>query len=314
MSTTKVRQQGEEQPLTWLSSYSKDVVFNREHDRMRVQHAIVRATMQDRVIYAPVNATAPSPELHILDSACNDGTWMLDVITDRTTQLQVQPDIKLNFLGTDLDQKHFSDLDLSSTLPSNVSIAFQVQDISQPWPDDLSGKFDLVHQRFALQYLGDSDENAQQAVARLVNLVQPGTGWVQLGEANVVGWAEGGNVDLPALRRGKQMTEDFCAKLNINTHSFQSLGRWLKEAAAIDVEVKEFAVPMGGKTELGRKGLKNLLEFLATQKAVTSEWERFEHSGKEYDDVMQELVEYFGNTATETLWPIVVAWGRRPAR
>jgi len=107
---------------------------------------------------------------------------MLDIIMDRTTQLQVQPDIKLNFLGTDLDQKHFSDLDVSSALPSNVSIAFQVQDISQPWPDDLSSKFDLVHQRFALQYLGDSDESARQAVARQVNLVQPGTGWVHLGK------------------------------------------------------------------------------------------------------------------------------------
>src|ERR1700756_3427789 len=72
--------------------------------------------MRNHLIHAPVNATTPSPEVNILDSACNDGTWMLDVIMERTTQLQVQPDIKLNFLGTDLDQKHFSDLDLSSTL------------------------------------------------------------------------------------------------------------------------------------------------------------------------------------------------------
>ena len=144
---------------------------------MRAQHAIIRATMMDHLVHVPVIATAPSPELHILDSACNDGTWMLDVIMDGTTQLQVQPDIKLNLLGTDLDQKHFSDLDLSSALPSNVSVAFQVQDISQPWPDDLSSKFDLVHQRLALQYPSDSDESARQAVARQVNLVQPGTGW-----------------------------------------------------------------------------------------------------------------------------------------
>jgi hypothetical protein len=70
---------------------------------------------------------------------------------------------------------------------------------------------------------------------------------------------------------------------------------------------------MGGKTELGRKGLKNLLEFLAKQKVVTSEWEQFEHSEKEYDTVIQELVEYFENTVMETFWPFVVAWGRRPA-
>lgn len=314
MSTAGVRQEGEEQPLTWLSSYSKDAVFNRERDRMHAQHAIIRATMQDRLVHAPVMGTAPSSELHILDSACNDGIWMLDVNMDRTTQLQVQPDIKLNFLGTDLDQKHFPDLDLSTALPSNVSIAFQVQDISHQWPDDLSSKFDLVHQRFALQYLGDSDKNARQAVAQLVNLLKPGTGWIQLGEANLVGWAEGGNVDLPALQRAKRMTEDYCAKLNINTHPHQSLGRLLKEAAAVDVEAKEFVVPMGGKMELGRKGLKNLLEFLATQKVVTSEWEGFGHSGKEYDAVIQELAEYFGSTVTETFWPFVVAWGRRPVR
>jgi hypothetical protein len=84
-------------------------------------------------------------------------------------------------------------------------------------------------------------------------------------------------------------------------------------AAAVDVEVKEFAVPMGRKTELGRKELKNLLEFLATQKVVTSEWERFGYSGKEYDAVIQELEEYFENTVSETFWPLVVAWGRRPA-
>jgi len=90
-----------------------------------------------------------------------------------------------------------------------------------------------------------------------------------------VGWAEGANIDLPALRRGKQMTEDFCAKLNINTHSFQSLRRWLKETAAVGVEVKEFAVPMGWKTELGRKGLLS----------------RVNGSGL---GTVQELVEYFG--------------------
>ena len=112
---------------------------------------------------------------------------MLDVIMERTTQLQVQSDIKLNFLGTDLDQKHFSDLYLSSTLPSNVSIAFQVQDISQPRADDLRSKFDLAYRCFTLQYLGDGDKSAWQAVARLVYLVQPGTGWVQLEEADLVG-------------------------------------------------------------------------------------------------------------------------------
>jgi hypothetical protein len=66
--------------------------------------------MQDRLIYAPITSTAPSTDLHILDSACNDGTWMLDVIAHRTAQLPIPVDAKLNFLRTDLDKKHFSSL------------------------------------------------------------------------------------------------------------------------------------------------------------------------------------------------------------
>lgn len=268
--------------------------------------------MQDRLIYAPIiNSPARSGELDILDSACNDGTWMLDVIAHRTAQLRVQEDTKMNFVGTDLDKKHFSGLDLQSTLPPNVSMTFHVQDIRQPWPENLRDRFDLVHQQFALQYLGDSDESAQQAVSRMVALAKPGTGWIQLVEANVVGWAEGGRVSAPALQRARHMTLDFCAKLSINSYSHRSLGRWLKESGAVDVEVRDFEWPVGGETELGRKGLRNVLEFLGTQRVVTAEWRDFGYSGEEYDRVIRELEEYFRAGQVETAWAFAAAWSRR---
>jgi hypothetical protein len=312
MSSTESRAQPQEESLTWLSSYTKDPVFNREHERMRAQHVFVRATMQDRLICAPIKTTPTSPDLQILDSACNDGTWMLDVIANRTAQLRIPVDAKLNFLGTDLDKKHFSSLDLDSALPSNVSLAFQVQDITQPWPENICDRFDLVHQRFALQYLGDSDEGAQKAVARMVALAKPGTGSIQLIEASLVAWAEGSSVSLLALQQAKQMTMEFCANLSINLYSHKCLGRWLKEASAVDIEVKEFKARVGGKTELARKGLKNLLDFLGTQKVVTAEWEQFGHSGEEYDNVIRELEDYFETRQEEVVWTFVGAWGRRP--
>ena len=303
-----------DEPPTWLSSYTKDEVFNREHDRMRAQHVITRAAMHDRLIYAAFENTAHLPDLYILDSACNDGTWMLDVIANRAAQLQKPPDTKLSFLGTDIDKEHFSGLDLAATLPPNVSIDFQEQDISEPWPEDLGSRFDLVHQRFALQYLGDSDDSAQQAVARMLGLAKPGTGWIELIEANVVEWAEGTSADLiPTLRRAKQMTMDFCAKLSINLRAHERLGRWLRAAGAVDVEVKNFEYIVGGKTELGQKVLRNLLEFLGTQKAVTGDWKGFGHSGEEYDGVIRELEHYFGWEGRESAWDFVAAWGRRPA-
>jgi hypothetical protein len=106
MASTGLPPQSHEDSLTWLSSYTKDPVFNREHDRMHRQHLLVRAAMQNRLIYAPIiNSPARFRELDILDSACNDGTWILDVIVHRTAQLRVQEDTKMNFVGTDLDKK-----------------------------------------------------------------------------------------------------------------------------------------------------------------------------------------------------------------
>ena len=239
---------------------------------------------------------------------------MLDVIAKQATQLQTSPDTKLNFLGTDIDKEHFSGLNLEATLPSNVSIAFQEQDISEPWPEDLGSRFDLVHQRFALQYLGDGDDSAQQAVARMLGLAKPRTGWIELIEANVVGWVEGTSGDLtPTLPLAKQMTMDFCAKLSINPRAHESLGRWLRAAGAVDVQVKNFEYIVGGKTQLGRKVLRNLLEFLGTQRVVTADWKGFGHSGEEYDGVMRELEHYFGTEGKESAWDFVAAWGRRPA-
>jgi hypothetical protein len=170
----------------------------------------------------------------------------------------------------------------------------------------------LVHQRFALQYLGDSDESAQKAVAHTVALTKPGTGWIQLIEANVVGWAESSSVKLPALQRARQMTSGFCAKLGINPYSHRNLGRWLNEVGAVDVDVRGSEWTVGGETELGRKGLTNLLDFLGTQKVVTADWEHCGHSGEEYDHVIRELEHHFGAGQEEVVWPFAVAWGRRP--
>lgn len=253
MSLTDSLPLAQEESLTWLSAYTKEPVFNREHGRMHRQHALVRDAMRDQLICAPVGSPAPLSELHILDSACNDGTGVLDVIANRKAELRVPGTTKLSFLGTDLDQKHFSGLEVNPTLLSNINTTFQVQDTRQPWPADLQGRFDLVHQRFALQYLGDSDESAQKAVARMVALAKPGAGWIQLVEANVVGWAQGSRVRLPALQRARQMTLDFCAQLSINPYSHQSLERWLTEAGVVDVELRHFEWGRGWGDGAGEK-------------------------------------------------------------
>jgi hypothetical protein len=147
----------------------------------------------------------------------------------------------------------------------------------------------------------------------MVALAKSGTGWIQIIEANLVGWTGSSTVSLPAMQRARQMTLDFCAKLSINPYTHKRLGQWLEQAGAVGVEVREFEWKVGSETEFGRKGLKNLLDFLGMQKVVTADWEHFGHSGEECDRVIQQLEQHFGTRQEEVAWTFTAAWGRRPA-
>ena len=43
------------------------------------------------------------------------------------------------------------------------------------------------------------------------------------------------------------------------------------------------------------------------------DWQDFEYTPEQYDEVCKELEEWFGSTGAELRWPLAVAWGKRPA-
>ena len=70
--------------------------------------------------------------------------------------------------------------------PSDTT--YHHQSMTQPWPKDWEGTFDLVHSRLALPGVGTT--KLQDAVNGLISLVKPG-GWIQLAEIEWKDWNVG---------------------------------------------------------------------------------------------------------------------------
>ncbi len=249
--------------VTWQSSYSSVPIRTKEYTRLDAQHILTRSVMPGgKLICAPVSIQSSS-EFHILDSACNNGTWIFNLISD-----QIPSGTKVHFLGTDIDKNHFPspDAEPMRELGENFSVEFEVQDISHPWPSDLHGKFDLVHQRYALQYMGEDEVTNIKTVKGLLGLARSGTGWVQLVEANALDWAA--DCEVECVQRARKMTEGFLAKMNINPNADRGLKRWLEAAGGSEVEWRTLVWVVGGESEMGRMARRNLVEFLGTQAKV----------------------------------------------
>ncbi|KAH7309902.1 hypothetical protein B0I35DRAFT_440796 [Stachybotrys elegans] len=72
-------------------------------------------------------------------------------------------------------------------IPSHTTLT--TPDITDPWPEELHGKFDLVHQRATLG--SGMKGSPREAIRLLSKVVKPG-GWIQLGEMDVFKPVRGG--------------------------------------------------------------------------------------------------------------------------
>lgn len=150
-----------------MAKEQSDYIFgdtgSDEVRRLTEQHQITTHGLHGRLIQAPLDLS--QPHLSILDSACANGLWLHEVST------QLKPPYRL--VGADLFS--FPDTALQD-------LNFIQHDFTVPWPSDLHGKFDLVHQRSALQ--GARSSSVEDAIGLLLSLLKPG-GWVQLVEMDL---------------------------------------------------------------------------------------------------------------------------------
>jgi hypothetical protein len=115
-------------------------------------------------------------------------------------------------------------------------ITLQTQSMTQPWPEEWSSRFDLVHQRMALPAAGTSV--VLQTLRAFVQMVKPG-GWLQLVEPDH-SISRG-----PAMADFFRLLSDVFKFMGTGTDYAPNLKDWLTQTGLEDVTERIFDVPIG---------------------------------------------------------------------
>ena len=142
-----------------------NVIFGNEQTeaaRLDMQHRVLWDA-NPKPIYAPIDLSKGG--FKILDQATSSGIWIRDMqmATDNAPNI---------WIGTDIEDDWFP-----KDPPSGTS--YHHQSMTEPWPKEWEGTFDLVHSRMALPGVGTKP--VEDVIRRLVSLVKPG-GWIQFVE------------------------------------------------------------------------------------------------------------------------------------
>src|SRR5690242_3700548 len=148
-----------------------------EVQRLDRQHKVVYAAMPQLVL-APINLKEGGKR--ILDQATGSGAQLCLQNRSKLTNIGIWiRDVRRavgctsnTWIGTDIEDSYFP-----QDNPSDVS--YHHQPMTEAWPVQWLGTFDLVHSRMALPGVGINP--LDQVVTNLISLVKPG-GWLQLVE------------------------------------------------------------------------------------------------------------------------------------
>ncbi|KAH8704452.1 hypothetical protein GQ44DRAFT_732403 [Phaeosphaeriaceae sp. PMI808] len=260
-----------------------------EVSRLSNQHDIIKDGMNGLVL-APINLSKP---LRVLDSGTADGTWVCDFAASAAP-------IGHHIIGTDINGEDFP-----TDPPPNQT--YQVQDINKSWPEDWRESFDFVHQRLTLAAGGSSQEGA---LRNLATLVKPG-GWIQLIEPT----NEAPEGSGPAFQNFVTAMQGVFSSMGSSTHVGNEVAGWLKAIGFEDVQDRLYHIKVGAANpnpKLAKQGVystttsaRGAASFGKTLPAGT-----IPLSPEQLDRMPDELqAELAGRGA---LYPIRVAWGRKP--
>jgi SAM-dependent methyltransferase len=186
-----------------------------EYQRLRVQHELVKANMNGKLVRAPIDFT--SSTLKVLDSATADGYWLVDLARS------LHPQARL--VGTDIAPQYF----LMEDKPANVEL--HLHNIFDAWPKEYVNAFDLVHQRFVLPVCNDAQ--SLDSIQKLFACVKPG-GYIQLHDGDMETIIEG--PDRIAMTRFRDMMGMAWGKMGHNLSPGPKLAHWLKEAGGTEIQ------------------------------------------------------------------------------
>ncbi|CAN9283626.1 unnamed protein product [Alternaria alternata] len=216
-----------------------NVIFaanENEVQRLDKQHKVVYSAMPQLVL-APIDLAEGG--YRVLDQATGSGSYL------RAEEL-----FKAN------EESYFP-----KETPNNTS--YHHQSMTEPWPLQWQGTFDLVHSRMALPGVGLS--SLEDAVMNLVRLVKPG-GWIQLVEMQWQDWDAG-----PVLQEFQKAMQQLVSMVTNGqgVDMREGLTALFEKAGLTKVQHAIFAVPVGVKAKEDVREL-SLQSMFATASFATA--------------------------------------------
>ncbi|KAI4284497.1 MAG: hypothetical protein L6R38_001379 [Xanthoria sp. 2 TBL-2021] len=263
-----------------------------EQNRMNLQYHAVRLVFGEKLFFAPVEKDMK----RVLDVGTGTGIWVEDMA-------DAYPDVEIY------------GIDLSPIQPrwSAPNVKYQVDDVEQPWTYPPS-HFDFIHTRIMLGSLRDWPHFFTQSLKHL----RPG-GYVECQEIAV-----DARTDDNSLPENSALTT-WC---NNQQEAMRKIGMEMKitgdmikgqmlGAGFVDVEVKEFKIPIGQwpkDPKMRETGAFQLVAMLEGIEGLTMAlWTRL--LGWKKDDVEDELVNVkkeMQSQKVHSYWPTFAVYGRKP--
>ncbi|KAL8948063.1 MAG: hypothetical protein Q9222_005716 [Ikaeria aurantiellina] len=254
-----------------------------EQNRMNLQYHAMRLAFGDKSFFAPLGDKVQ----RIIDAGTGTGIWVEDVYG----------------------------IDLSPIQPrwSAPNVKYQVDDLEQPWTFP-PAHFDLVHTRIMLGSLRDWPAFFTQSFKHL----RPG-GYIECQELAVDARADDDTVTKDsAITAWCRNQEEAMQKLGMTLMvTGDMIKKQMQEAGFVDIEVKEFKVPIGqwpADKQMRETGAFQLVAMLEGISGLTMAlWTRF--LGWKKEDVEDELMKVkkeFKSTHVHSYWPVYAVYGRKP--
>ncbi|KAH9906921.1 hypothetical protein F4778DRAFT_800852 [Xylariomycetidae sp. FL2044] len=263
----------------------------KEVDRLTANDSVFAYAMKNKRVLAPLDMTKPG--LKVLDSGTADGLFLRSI-----EPLLAKP---CTLSGYDIMPSFFA-----RSHPPHFT--YGVHNLAEPWPVDMHGQFDLVHQRFAIPGCGKT-ATPRQSVGFLSKLVAPG-GWIQLGEMDVKKPAKGGQAITDAMVLMRTMFKAVCG-----SDSFAyDMTDWLREEGFEDVTEEVFEVPLGPLCDdpvIGQRGAETGVQ---SYQAVLGAVQKFKLEVDESvtDNIIERLTDELNRDGGA--YNLRFVYGRAPSR
>jgi hypothetical protein len=189
--------------------------------------------------------------------------------------------------------------------PSDTT--YHHQSMTEAWPQDWQGTFDLVHSRMALPGVGTN--KLEDTVNGLISLVKPG-GWIQLVEMEWDGWNVG-----PEGRIFHNAVRDLFSIVSVGqgVDIREKVTPMLREAGLQNIDYKIITTPFGARAsdKIRETSEKSLFATAMGMTMTTKMLPPISVSREQLDVMPQKLIEEAKKDGWE--FKLFSLWAQKPA-